>query len=250
LGDLVVGGRRDQLAGVRALETISSAVVRIALTIGLMTRYQLHKMTVDDRNRLVPTADCFGMDHLTRLLLDAQRGDRDALERFIAATQHDVVTMCRYLGDRDNAEDLAQEAYRRAFTSLHRFRATGPAKHWLLTITRRTCADATRRRIRRRRVEQRILNFARDERDDSVPVGDRISVDELLHELDTDRRDAFVLTQLNGMRYEEAAELLDVPIGTIRSRVSRAREQLLESLRAAERSADREPEDRRRRPHL
>ena len=174
------------------------------------------------------------MDQLTRLLLDAQRGDREALERFVVETQHDVTALCRYLGDRDNADDLAQEAYQRAFASLHRYRATGPAKHWLLTITRRTCADATRRRVRRRRIEQREASLAHDERDDSVPVSDRAEVDELLHELDPDRRAAFVLTQLNGLRYEEAAELLDVPIGTIRSRVSRAREQLMASLRASD----------------
>ena len=188
------------------------------------------------------------MDQLTRLLLDAQRGDRDALERFVAATQYDVMALCRYLGDADNADDLAQEAYQRAFASLHRFRATGPAKHWLLTITRRTCADATRRRTRRRRVEQRVSSMARDERDESVPVDDRTEIEELLHELDDDRRAAFVLTQLTGLRYEEAAEVLGVPVGTIRSRVSRAREQLLAALEAAESAGAEEPDRRRRRP--
>ncbi len=189
------------------------------------------------------------MDHLTRLLLDAQGGDRDAQERFVAETQHDVLALCRYLGDRDNADDLAQEAYQRAFASLHRFRATGPAKHWLLTIVRRTCADATRRRSRRRRVEQRIASLAHDERDVSIPVSDRSEVDELLYELDDDRRAAFVLTQLTGLRYEEAAEILGVPVGTIRSRVSRAREQLLDAVRAAEIASRPEPERRLRRPH-
>lgn len=187
------------------------------------------------------------MDPLTRLLLDAQRGDREALERFVAATQHDVMALCRYLGDADNADDLAQEAYQRAFASLHRFRATGPAKHWLLTITRRTCADATRRRTRRRRVERRVAGLALD--DAGVPVSDRTEVEELLHELDDDRRAAFVLTQLNGLRYEDAAELLGVPVGTIRSRVSRAREQLLDAVRSARRDADAEPDHRMRRPH-
>jgi RNA polymerase sigma-70 factor (ECF subfamily) len=181
------------------------------------------------------------MDRLTRLLLDAQRGDRDALERFVAETQHDVMVMCRYLGDRDNADDLAQQAYQRAFTSLHRFRATGPAKHWLLTITRRTCADAARRRARRRQVDRLVLAFPYDESDRTEPIGGRLGVDELLYQLEPDRRAAFVLTQLNGLRYEEAARVLDVPIGTIRSRVSRAREQLAEAVRAVERDAGRGP---------
>jgi RNA polymerase sigma-70 factor (ECF subfamily) len=188
------------------------------------------------------------MDQLTRLLLDAQRGDRVALERFVAATHEDVTAMCRYLGDRDTADDLAQEAYERAFASLHRFRATGPAKNWLLTITRRTCADETRRRSRRRRTEQRVAGMTADDGASPTPDATPPEFEELLHDLDPDRRAAFVLTQLNGLRYEEAAELLDVPIGTIRSRVSRAREQLIVALEAADASDEREPERRRRRP--
>lgn len=189
------------------------------------------------------------MDHLTSLLLAAQHGDHDALERFVTATQHDVMSLCRYLGDRDNAEDLAQEAYERAFASLHRFRATGPARHWLLTITRRTCADATRRRGRRRKTEQRIVNMAHDALDGYVPVADGPEIDELLFQLDDDRRAAFVLTQLTGLRYDEAADILGIPIGTIRSRVARAREQLLQTLQVNEDAHEQEPERRRRRPH-
>ena len=168
------------------------------------------------------------MDHLTALLLDAQRGDRDALERFVVETQHDVVAVCRYLGDIDTADDLAQETYERAFASLHRFRATGPAKHWLLTIARRTCADSTRRRTRRRRLGRRLEAEPADV--STQPFGTALELDEALLELDPDRRAAFVLTQVNGLRYEEAAELLDVPVGTIRSRVARAREQLATAL--------------------
>lgn len=187
------------------------------------------------------------MDRLTRLLLDAQAGDRDALEQFVAETHHDVVTLCRYLGDADNADDLAQETYERALGSLHRYRATGPAKHWLLTIARRVCVDATRRRIRRRRSDRRLVDLAHEGL--TAPAADTNTPDwELaLDVLDPDRRAAFVLTQLNGLRYDEAAAALDVPIGTIRSRVARAREQLLAQLADEARTA-REPGAARRRP--
>jgi len=163
------------------------------------------------------------VDHLTRLLLDARDGDRGALERFVAETQADVWRMCHYLGDPDSAEDLAQEAYERAIGSLHRYRADGPARHWLLTITRRTCADATRRRGRRRRLYVQIAN----ERLDEATLGEQCELDDLLQRLDADRRAAFVLTQVIGMRYEEAADVLDCPVGTIRSRVARARADLV-----------------------
>ena len=187
------------------------------------------------------------MDDLTRLLLDAQRGDRDALERFVAATHRDVVELCRYLGDRDNADDLAQETYQRAVSSLHRYRATGPAKHWLLTIARRTCADATRRRARQRRLRRKVGELSVDEHRDPIPVTEQPEIEELLHVLDDDRRAAFVLTQLSGFRYDEAAAILGVPVGTIRSRVARARDQLLQQLQQHT-DADREPPLRRQRP--
>lgn len=187
------------------------------------------------------------MDRLTHLLLSAQQGDEAALRQFVAETQHDVRTMCRYLGDRDNADDLAQETYARAISSLHRYRADGPAKHWLLTIARRTCADATRKRIRRRRLEQRVRALERDEV--TAAPSDSSSPDwaDVLAELDDDRRAAFVVTQLNGLRYDEAAELLGVPIGTIRSRVARARDQLIRSLDAAriEEQMELDPDERR-----
>lgn len=174
------------------------------------------------------------MDHLTRLLIDAQRGDRSALDAFVRATHHDVVVLCRHLGDPDSVDDLVQETYERAFMSLHRFRATGPARHWLLTIARRTCADGARRRSRRRRLRRRLDEVAPAD-GVSTPIDSTLAeVDEWLRLLDDDRRAAFVLTQLHGLRYDEAAEILDVPVGTIRSRVSRAREQLVEVLRAAD----------------
>lgn len=191
------------------------------------------------------------MDALTSTLLDAQRGDDDALERFVRATQHDVAALCRYLGDPDAVDDLVQETYQRAFMSLHRFRATGPAKHWLLTIARRTCADNARRRSRRRRLDQRYTSLAHDTSEPHPSDGSAAGWDELLLVLDDDRRAAFVLTQLNGLRYDEAADVLGVPIGTIRSRVSRAREQLVAAMQAAASLPDQPEEPRRRsgRPH-
>lgn len=187
------------------------------------------------------------MDALTRLLLDARDGDRDALARFVAETERDVRDVCRYLGDRDDADDLAQETYRRAVASLHRYRADGPAKHWLLTIARRTCADATRVRVRRRRTQQAVTDQAVVSGVVEPAAVARPEIDELLHHLDDDRRAAFVLTQLNGFRYDEAATMLGVPIGTIRSRVARARAQLVEQL-AVDEPHRREPDAGRRRP--
>ena len=115
---------------------------------------------------------------------------------------------------------------------------------------RRTCVDATRKRMRQRRIEQRVRGLARD--DTLAAPSDESSPDwaDLLDKLDDDRRAAFVVTQLNGLRYDEAAEVLGVPIGTIRSRVARAREQLIRSIEASENLDQPELERHRRRPGL
>ncbi len=175
-------------------------------------------------------------DHLSNLLLAAQRGDHDALEQFIAATQADVWRLCHYLGDPDTVDDLAQETFERAIGSLHRYRADGPAKHWILTIARRTCADSTRRRQRQRRLQVRMRNQPLSETAtlDSDGLGD---LDDLLAELDDDRRAAFVTTQILGLHYDEAAAVLDCPVGTIRSRVARARADLVGMVERAESDA-------------
>ncbi|BAN04012.1 sigma-70 family RNA polymerase sigma factor [Ilumatobacter coccineus] len=172
------------------------------------------------------------MQRTTRLLLEAQAGDHDALARFIAATQVEVWNLCRYLGDARDADDLAQETYERAISSIHRFRADGSARSWILSIARHVCADHVRRAQRRRARDGRYTATATAgggvgsvvDADDTA----RVDLDLLLDGLSSDRREAFVLTQVLGMSYEDAAESLGCPIGTIRSRVARARLDLID----------------------
>ena len=95
-------------------------------------------------------------------------------------------------------------------------------RSWLLAIGRNVCADHVRRRERRRRLDVR----ARPTADEAVTAIDE-PIDDLLAPLDADRREAFVLTQLLGLCYQEAADTLGCPVGTVRSRVARARSQLL-----------------------
>ncbi|MEO1060944.1 MAG: sigma-70 family RNA polymerase sigma factor [Actinomycetota bacterium] len=165
------------------------------------------------------------MDRWTELALRARDGDQRALAELVGISQHDVRTVCTHLGDPDTVDDLVQDTYFRAFRSLPGFRNEGSARSWLLTIARHTCADATRRRIRSRRrtsVAEVPEVAATDER--------WTEVDELVGRLDDDRREAFVLTQLVGLPYAEAAEVCGCPVGTIRSRVARARADLLAAL--------------------
>jgi RNA polymerase sigma-70 factor (ECF subfamily) len=175
------------------------------------------------------------MDELERIAADAAGGDPLAAAALVRATQSDVWRLCAALGDRQSADDLTQETYLRAFGSLHRFQGRSSIRTWLLSIARHVCADAIRARRRRR------LTLVRDTADletaGSVSLADHVgegaAVTDLLARLDPHRREAFVLTQLLGLPYAEAAEVAGCPVGTIRSRVARARADLVESLDGA-----------------
>lgn len=171
------------------------------------------------------------MDDATRLLLAARDGDETALAGWIRRTQPEVWRLCARLVDPEAADDVTQEVYLRACRALGNFRGDASSRTWLLTIARRTCADVIRRRTRRRRLDLRLRAEPQDHAPDLTPG---VDAEGLLAALDPDQREAFVLTQTLGLSYAEAAEVAEVPVGTIRSRVSRARAALLEALSAVD----------------
>lgn len=167
------------------------------------------------------------MDDVTGDARRAAAGDRAALSDFVRATQPDVWRLCAFLVDAATADDLTQEVYVRAIKALPTYRGDSSARTWVLTITYRTCADELRRRRRRRMLQMRVATSARP----AVAAADAsVEVSELIAGLDPAERSALVLTQLLGLRYQEAATVLGVPIGTVRSRVARARRQLIDEL--------------------
>ena len=149
-----------------------------------------------------------------------------ATAAFVAATWDDVWRLCAHLGDRDRADDLTQETYLRVLRSLRSFRGDSPVRPWLFSIERRVVADDIAARQRRRREP---VGSARDVPDHQGSV----VLESLLETLDPDRRLAFVLTQVLGYAYADAAEVCGCPVGTIRSRVARAREDLVGMLDGA-----------------
>jgi RNA polymerase sigma-70 factor, ECF subfamily len=173
------------------------------------------------------------MDELTKLAVAAQRGDRAALSNLVRRTQADVWRFCAHLNGRDHADDLTQETYSRAIGSLHRFRGDSEIRSWLLSIARRVCADHVRSAVRRRSLMGRL----RPTSETYEPSGS-VELWEIVGDLDPDRREAFVLTQVLGLSYDEAAGVCGCPIGTIRSRVARARADLVEQLEPGQASAN------------
>ncbi|MFB7784725.1 sigma-70 family RNA polymerase sigma factor [Streptomyces vinaceus] len=188
-----------------------------------------------------------GPDEPTTLLaLAAREGDPDAVDRFVRALHHDVRRYVAYLSsDPQSADDLTQETFLRALGSLHRFEGRSSARTWLLSIARRTVIDSLRHKAARPRISDRDDWQSAAER--AQPRGlpgfeDGIALAELLGTIPAERRDVFVLTQVLGLPYAEAASALGCPIGTVRSRVARARTSLLELLTDADTDADTDTE--------
>jgi RNA polymerase sigma-70 factor (ECF subfamily) len=172
------------------------------------------------------------VDELTRLLVAGRDGDRAAFGAVIRRSQADVWRLAAHLVGREEADDVTQEVFLRVHGALPGFRGESSARTWLLAIARRTCADVIRRARRQRRLYDRL---AAQLADASAPAGEgSLCLDELVARLDDDRRSAFVLTQMLGCSYDEAAGVCGTPVGTIRSRVARARSDLLDQMRAAD----------------
>ncbi|MCZ9309925.1 RNA polymerase sigma factor [Corynebacterium uberis] len=168
---------------------------------------------------------------VTDLALKAGRGDRRALTEFIRATQNDVWRLLAHLGDPDLADDLTQETYLRVITALPRFAAAAPARTWLLAIARRVWVDNIRHdmaRPRKSATEYEDAAATRASTDSTEATwSEWIDVRSRIDALPPERREALILTQVLGHTYEEAAKIAGVRVGTIRSRVARARADLL-----------------------
>nr|WP_306369640.1 RNA polymerase sigma factor [Nocardiopsis sp. CC223A] len=163
----------------------------------------------------------------------AKAGTREALDTLFALTRDDVTRFIARRVDPSWVDDLTQETFSRAMRGLTHYAGRAPVRSWLFSVARHTVAD-------RYRVQGRTpRHSAVDEWAETGALAEPGRFDEylalldLLDALPEDRRTAFVLTQLQGMPYAEAAEAIGAPIGTVRSRVARGRRDLLRMLRQA-----------------
>ncbi|MEU9627367.1 sigma-70 family RNA polymerase sigma factor [Streptomyces luteogriseus] len=177
-------------------------------------------------------------ESITAWALAARGGDSAAVDRFVRALHRDVIRYVAHLcADPQAVDDLAQDTFLRALGSLHRFEGRSSARTWLLAIARRAVADSIRSSAARPRPAD--LPDWEPAAELAQPRGlpgfdDGVALLELLAGLPDERREAFVLTQLLGLPYAEAAALANCPVGTVRSRVARARATLLALLAAAD----------------
>ena len=158
---------------------------------------------------------------------------RARFETLMLPLMNDAYNLARWLmRNPQDAEDMVQESYLRAFKFFCSFREGTNARAWLLRIVRNTCYTALAgAELKGREVP---LEEEANEIQDASPLPPAIltrkatieTVRAAIAKLDTDFREAIVLRELEGLSYKEISEVTDVPIGTVMSRLSRARDQL------------------------
>ncbi len=178
------------------------------------------------------------------LILDAQRGDLDAFNRLVLAYQDALYnTALRILGDDDQAADATQDAFISAFRSINSYRG-GSFKAWLMRTVTNACYDELRRQKRRPTTPLEPENDDEEEiesprwlADSSMSPEEKFDAAELEHAiqhclnaLPTDFRAVVVLADIQGLDYTEIAASINTPLGTIKSRLARARLRLRECL--------------------
>jgi RNA polymerase sigma-70 factor, ECF subfamily len=161
----------------------------------------------------------------------ARRGDREAFTQLIVQYQVPLYNMAlRMVGGRDDAADIAQEAFLRAWQKIRTLR-DAPFKSWLFQIAANLCYDHYRRGRRYGLMPEDDqsgkvvgLGIATPDPQERAEANERNRlVRESIAALDHDMRMAIILRDVNGMSYEEISMVLRIPLGTVKSRIARAR---------------------------
>jgi len=186
-------------------------------------------------------------DEERRLIGAAQRGEVEHFNALVRLYESRVYNLCyRMLGDGDSAADAAQDAFFSAFRNLRSFRG-GSFRSWLLRIATNTCYDVLRARKRRPTTS---LYVDDEEGDDSSPLqiadtGESPdafalrrelagAIQQALDTLPDEQRLAVVLSDIQGLSYDEIALIMNANLGTVKSRLSRGRARLRDALKAGE----------------
>jgi RNA polymerase sigma-70 factor (ECF subfamily) len=194
----------------------------------------------DDAARPAAGADQSDLELVRRV----QRGERGAFDLLVLKYQHKVVKLvARMLRDPAEAEDVAQEAFVKAYRAIGSFRGDSAFYTWLYRIAVNTARNTMASRQRRpldyeadlseseqSAVESRMRHGDTPE---AVALSDEIhhTVNGAIGALPEDLRTAIILREVEGLSYEEIAEAMDCPVGTVRSRIFRAREAIDRSLK-------------------
>ena len=180
------------------------------------------------------------------LAAEAKAGSRDAFEELVRRYEKPLYNYIRkFIGNSSDAEDLFQETFLRVYKYLDRLRPNSPVRPWIFRIATNLCKDQLRYRKRHPTVS---LNRMTDEKDGGTQLGDAIQtpepgprelsmeremaerVQEAVARLSSKHRAVFLMARYDGMAYEEIATTLRIPVGTVKSRMNKAVNLLLDML--------------------
>jgi len=178
-----------------------------------------------------------------QLVLRVQKGDKTAFDLLVRKYQHRIAKLVsRYVSDRAEVEDVTQEAFIRAFRAIKGFRGESAFYTWLYRIAVNTAKNYLVAQGRRpstvdvENEEGEAVEIGESVRDASTPerqlLADEIgrTVERVMNGMPEELRTALTLREIDGLSYEEIAEIMDCPIGTVRSRIFRAREAIEQEL--------------------
>ena len=171
-----------------------------------------------------------------RLAERATKGDAQAFAELVGRYQHAVYRLCLRYGA-EEAQDLAQETFMRAFVHRERFDPTRPLLPWLLTIARRLCIDRVRKHKPVLTDDDRQLDPADERPDAETALATREQLGQLKQahsKLADGPREAIALYHWEGLSYDEIAKIMNVPIGTVMTWLHRGRAQLRKALEEAQ----------------
>lgn len=173
------------------------------------------------------------------LIRRAQRGDADAFEQLLLEHQKNVYNLCyRMAGNPDDAMDLSQETFLRAWRCLDQYQFASAFSTWLYRLCSNICIDFLRRRRRQQTVPLTFEDADGEEQTYAVPDPAPLPEEQVelkltretlaaaMAQLLPEHRAVLQLRVVNEMSYEQIADVLDIQIGTVKSRLSRARNQL------------------------
>jgi RNA polymerase sigma-70 factor (ECF subfamily) len=166
------------------------------------------------------------------LIAQAKQGDRHAFGELVRLNRQGVINVVyRMCGDANLAEDAAQEAFIRAWQNLPNYRPRSPFRNWVYRIATNAALDVLRRERETVDVDDLPLAAAGKGPEAVVEGGERgARVRQAVLELPSASRAVLVLREYEGLAYKEIADTLDIPVGTVMSRLNYARNRLRESL--------------------
>ncbi|HDQ45306.1 MAG TPA: sigma-70 family RNA polymerase sigma factor [bacterium] len=175
------------------------------------------------------------------LILRFQGGDLYAFEQIVRRYKEPLINFVyHFLGDRVDAEDVVQETFLRVYRNKHLYRNIAKFSTWIYTIASNLAKTELRRRRRRRLFSISQMGF--DNRDYDLPSGDATPegivdggmkesiIRKAIETLPTKFKEVVILRDVQEFSYEEIGEILDIPIGTVKSRVNRGRSRLQKKL--------------------